>query len=1191
MTITGTRRPAVTLLESLTKGALVSGLVADRAVTVIDVSWHGSEVLTLTYRTADGEVAERLVYREDEPRLAILEEGKPWSFDGDGDAFKLVSEAKRIDLAYLFDPYVAVSTSLVEPLPHQITAVYEAMLPRQPLSFLLADDPGAGKTIMTGLFIRELIVRGDLRRCLIVTPGSLVEQWQAELAEKFHLDFTLLTRDRIEGSASGNPFADSDLIIARLDKLSRDEDLQLILDNAPDWDLIVFDEAHKLSAQLFSGEVKKTKRRLLAERVKPHTRHFLLLTATPHNGKEEDFELFMSLLDPDRFAGHKRKASDAKPPPSDARELMRRLMKEQLVKFDGTALFPPRYANVVPYDLSGPEAALYEQVTTYVREEMNRAEKIKAEGEGRRGLIVGFALMVLQRRLASSPAAIHMSLKRRLARLERTLSETLLQRDGAQARISQPELNAITIADIEEIDDDEATAEEAEAAEETAVDLATAASTIAELRLEIERLKELEALAAHVRKLGTDTKWTELSTLLQEEPEMRDAGGGRRKLIVFTEHRDTLDYLVERIGTFLGRPEAIVAIHGGLPRDQRRAAESAFKNDPGVVILVATDAAGEGINLQRAHLMVNYDLPWNPNRLEQRFGRIHRIGQTEPCHLWNLVAHKTREGDVYARLLEKVAVQMEALGGTVFDVLGEVTYEGKPLRQLLIEAIRLGDSPEVRTQMTRVIDEALDVEHLRALLATRALGANLLDTTKVAAVRDELERAEANRLQPHYVRDFFLLAYRRLGGSIREREPGRYELTKVPGRIRDRAREAAMRPGVLGAYERIAFEKDRVAVVGFPLAEFVCPGHPLLEATIDLVLQDHRELLRRGALLIAEADPSDSIRALVYLEHAIVDGRPTRDGHPTVVSRRLEFVELEELDAGGAGAAPYLDYRPGSDEERALVAPMIDTASWLAGTTLEARATTYAIEQLARSHLAEVRERTLDRIERTRREVHARLTYEINYWDGQHARLREQERAGKQTRLASSVARQRADDLADRLRSRTRELELESQVQALPPVVVGGAIVVPRGLLDRLAGTAPSEPQLFARETKRIERLAVAAVMTAERSAGRIPEDVGDRKYGWDVESREPGGRLRLIEVKGRADGATTVTVTRNEIGKCLNVPDRWYLALVTVDGDRVAEPIYLRRPFASAPDPAATSVNYSIKDLIAQGDMVQVST
>jgi superfamily II DNA or RNA helicase len=1156
-------------------------------VTVVDVTRHGTEVLTLTYRTADGQVAERLVYRDDEPRLAIVEEGRPWAFDGDGEAFKLASEAKRIDLAYLFDPYVAVSTSLVEPLPHQITAVYEEMLPRQPLAFLLADDPGAGKTIMTGLLARELIVRGDLRRCLVVCPGSLVEQWQAELAEKFHLDFAQLTRDRIEASASGNPFADADLLIARLDKLSRDEGLQLRLENAPDWDLVVFDEAHKLSAQLFADKVKKTKRRLLAERVRPHARHFLLLTATPHNGKEEDFELFMSLLDPDRFAGHKRRASDSPPPVSDARLLMRRLMKEQLVKFDGTPLFPPRFAYVVPYELSDPEAILYEEVTGYVRDEMNRAERLKDEGEGRRGTIVGFALTVLQRRLASSPAAIQMSLKRRLARLERTLAEAEVARHGEEAKLRAQLPPDLAIADVEAIDEDEATAEEQEEAEEAAVGLATAARTIAELRAEIETLRRLEARAAAVRRLPTDTKWAELSTLLQDEPHMKDASGSRRKLVVFTEHRDTLDYLVERIGTFLGRSEAIVAIHGGLPRDQRRAAENAFKNIPEVVVLVATDAAGEGINLQRAHLMVNYDLPWNPNRLEQRFGRIHRIGQTEPCHLWNLVAHRTREGDVYARLLEKIAVETEALGGAVFDVLGELTFEGRPLRQLLMDAVRLGDSPEVRAQMSRVVDEALDVDHLRELLATRALGADLFSASKIAAVRDELERAEANRLQPHYVRDFFLAAYRRLGGQAREREPGRFELAKVPGRIRDRAREAAMRPGVLPAYERIAFEKELVAVAGAPLAEFVCPGHPLLEATIDRVLADYRELLRRGALLVDETDPSDAPRALVYLEHAVVDGRPSRDGHPTVVSRRMEFVELSAGGAAGAGAAPYLDYRPASDEERALVTPAIAEAAWLAGTALEGRAAGYAIEHLSRSHLAEVRERTIDRVERTRREVHARLTYEINYWDAQYARLREQERAGKQTRLASGVARARADELADRLRSRLRELDLEAQVQALPPVVVGGAIIVPRGLLDRLAGKPPEVIDRQAKENAAVEAAAMAAVMACERRAGREPEDVAAQKVGWDVQSREPDGRLRFIEVKGRAEGATTVTVTRNEIQKSLNAPDRWYLAIVEVRDGVTGDPVYLRRPFAFAPDPAATSVNYSIKDLLAQGERV----
>jgi len=305
-----------------------------------------------------------------------------------------------------------------------------------------------------------------------------------------------------------------------------------------------------------------------------------------------------------------------------------------------------------------------------------------------------------------------------------------------------------------------------------------------------------------------------------------------------------------------------------------------------------------------------------------------------------------------------------------------------------------------------------------------------------------------------------------------------------------------------------------------------------------------------------------------------------------VVSRRLEFVQIGEVDAVGAGAAPYLDYRPCSDEERALLAPTIESAAWLIGTRLGSRATDYAIEHLARSHLAEVRERTLGRVERTRREVHARLTYEINYWDGQSARLREQERAGKRTRLASGVARQRADDLADRLRSRSRELELEAQVQALPPVVVGGAIVVPQGLLDRLTGRSPTthDPAAIAA----VERIAMSVVMALERSLGNEPRDVAAAKVGYDVESREPDGRLRFIEVKGRAEGSATVTVTRNEIIKSLNVPDRFILAIVEVHEGVAARPRYVRRPFAVGPDPAATSVNYSIKDLLAQGELVE---
>jgi len=369
-----------------------------------------------------------------------------------------------------------------------------------------------------------------------------------------------------------------------------------------------------------------------------------------------------------------------------------------------------------------------------------------------------------------------------------------------------------------------------------------------------------------VRRRGQDTKWRELSHLLGEiftpaglgdrvaEPKPPYGAGPipppkpspRQKLVLFTEHRDTLNYLEQRIGSLLGRPQAIAVIHGGMGREERRKAQESFLHDPEVQVLLATDAAGEGINLQRAHLMVNYDLPWNPNRLEQRFGRIHRIGQTEVCHLWNLVAEETREGDVYRTLLEKLEEARKALGGQVFDVLGKLQFDGRPLRELLIEAVRYGDRPDVRARLTKAVEEAVDRPHLEGLIEERALAHDAMDSSRVARVREEMERAEARRLQPHYIESFFLEAFRRLGGSVRHREPRRYEVTHVPAPIRSRDRQIGAGDPVLQRYERIAFEKSLIAPPGQPLAAFVCPGHPLLDAVLDLTLERHRDLLWRG---------------------------------------------------------------------------------------------------------------------------------------------------------------------------------------------------------------------------------------------------------------------------------------------------------------------------------------------------------
>src|SRR5690606_9992054 len=469
---------------------------------------------------------------------------------------------------------------------------------------------------------------------------------------RFHLNFQLLNNDLIESARTGNVFAETPLLIARLDKLSRNEDLQRKLAKT-DWDLIVVDEAHKMSASFYGGEIKETKRYKLGKLLSKITRHFLLMTATPHNGKEEDFQLFMALLDGDRFEGRFRDGVHV----TDASDLMRRLVKEQLVTFDNTPLFPERRAYTVAYKLSDEEAILYKEVTDYVRQEFNRAENL--ENDGRKGT-VGFALTILQRRLASSPEAIYQSLKRRRERLEKRVWEEELLRRGGDAKFRREGVLLVTEEDFEDLED--APSAELEVLEDEVVDQATAARTLAELRAEIATLKRLEELALRVRRSGKDVKWQELRNLLMNQTEMFDSEGHRRQVVMFPEHRDSLRYLAARLGTLLGRPEAVVTIQGGMGREERRKAQEKFTQDKNVQILIATDAAGEGINLQRAHLMVNYDLPWNPNRLEQRFGRIHRIGQTEVCHLWNLVAEETREGEVYRLLLKKLEAERKALG-------------------------------------------------------------------------------------------------------------------------------------------------------------------------------------------------------------------------------------------------------------------------------------------------------------------------------------------------------------------------------------------------------------------------------------------------------------------------------------------------------------------------------------------------
>ncbi|HDY8712662.1 TPA: DUF3883 domain-containing protein, partial [Klebsiella pneumoniae] len=911
--------------------------------------------------------------------------------------------------------------------------------------------------------------------------------------------------------------------------------------------------------------------------------HFLLMTATPHNGKEEDFQVWMSLLDSDRFYGKFREGAHK----VDITDMMRRMVKEELLTFDGTPLFPERRAYTANYELSPLEASLYEQVTTYVREEMNRADKL----DNKKKNTVGFALTQLQRRLASSPEAIYQSLKRRRNRLKDKLDEMKLMARGQKAKRSgeaetlekyKVSKSIVLPDDWDELDED-LSAEEYELYSEEVADQATAAETIFELEAEINSLRELENQALVLVQSGNDKKWEELSRLLQDSPEMINRDGERRKLIIFTEHKDTLNYLRQRVSDLLGQPQAVRVIYGGTNRDERRKIQTEFRSDPTVLILIATDAAGEGVNLQNANLMVNYDLPWNPNRLEQRFGRIHRIGQKEVCHLWNIVANETREGAVFQKLFEKLEIEKSALGGKVFDILGEA-FDNVSLKDLLIEAIRYGEDPATRAKMDQVIEGALDSEHLKEILRRNALVESHMGLEGLYAIKEQMEKAEARRLQPFFIRAFFQESFKALGGELRPREQGRYEINHVPALIRERDRSIGeSRTPVLSRYERICFEKQQIRPTGKALAELIHPVHPLMHSVLDLTLQMHRNKLKQGAILIDPADDSDMPRLILMLEHTI---RETNGQAKSIASRRIQFVSIDMNNkATYAGWAPHLDLLPIEESDLLLIKDILHSP-WLS-QPLEPLALQLASEKLVPDHYAEVKLRRELQADKTLEAVHERLVKEINYWQDRFLKLSDDVKAGKQPKLQPENARRRVDELTARLQQRTAELIALKQVVSSTPVVIGSALVIPQGFLSKRKGEVIFTPDAASRA--HIEKVAMSAVTSAELTLGHSVFDVSADKCGWDITARPPlntDGSLpqdRHIEVKGRSKGQTTITVSRNEILYALNQAEKFLLAIVLVDGDSFEGPFYIRQPFNKEPDTGVASINYDLAELLSK--------
>jgi len=1001
-------------LESLVPGTVVEGLLSE-PVVVERVERAGRSAVTIHYRDERGQPGSQLRFIDELADLEITSSADRGSLDADPRRFLEAFDAYRVRHAHLFDPMLAVNSSNIEPLPHQMRAVYGSMLVRRPLRFLLADDPGAGKTIMAGLYIRELMARYQARRCLVAAPGSLVEQWREELRTRFGLRFAIFDRSMLEGG--GNPFNSERLLIVRVDQIARNRDLLELLDESR-WDLSIVDEAHKLTARYWGHDVRRSKRYGLGERLARISANFLLMTATPHSGKEDEFQLFMRLLDEDRFVGRAVDHGGG----HHARDLMRRLVKEQLRHLDGRPLFPERRATTLHYRLRPQEMELYEHVSTYVREGMN-----KVAGDERRRT-VGFALLVLQRRLASSPEAILRSLERRRDRLQAEL-ERVRANENSLADVLRASLEAEPPEDDEDLP-----AAELETLESELSEASTSARTPAELELEIEELRGLVVRAGAVREAGIDQKWEQLSRLM-DSLAIRDEDGLRRKLIIFTEHRDTLNYLEGRLVAQLGSDRAIVCIHGGLSQGLRREAQRAFRDDPEVSVLLATDAAGEGFNLQCAHLMVNYDLPWNPNRLEQRFGRIHRIGQSKVCHLWNLVAEDTREGDVFSTLLTKLENQRASLGDCVFDVLGEV-LTGQDLARLLRDAIQTEDRSGQQRKAEQLLKSKVGRE-LDEALEARARTVGELTDEEVAQTRLRLVAARAGSLQPRVVERFVRRAAIETRCELIEQGSGLFRAGRVSAEVREASEEDQ---GVRSRYDGVAFEAGTVAQADDEV-ELLTPGHPFVDGLAVATGKRLDGLLERGTVL--EDPRSEGDYALVLLRYELSEQGGVSE--ETVTCLRVSpdgAVRVVSPSAFTAVLVPEGDVRVSPEVVQSAIENAIE----------------YISSKLLPARVAALEAELRDRRSQDHRGVLQRLDSEI-------ARLRSREAAlrSESPEDAEELVR-RIESLESRRESRAQEVQASVRVSGTRPELVGVVGVqgtAPAGTEARIEGAKRSVADLL----------------------------------------------------------------------------------------------------------------------------------
>jgi len=1015
-------------------------------------------------------------------------------FSADPKDYFLALEALRYRLASLYDPLLAMNISKVDPLPHQIEAVYGYVLKLPRIRFLIADDPGAGKTIMAGLVIKELKLRGLAKRILIVVPGHLKDQWLREMQDRFEENFIIIDRGIMDNHYGENPWQRENQIITSMDFAKQDDVWPSLC--AAHYDLVIVDEAHKMAAYRYGDKVYKTARYRLGERLSQSCTHMLFLTATPHRGDPESFRLFLDLLEPGFFATETMIAESIQ---NKDNPLFIRRLKEDLRDFDGKPLFLPRHVKTIEFNLgieSPYEKELYNDLSRYVSEQFSRVQ----ESDKHRN--VAFALVILQRRLASSTYALLRSLERRKKRLQENLNnpERMDKKDA--------------LVDLDTLDEVEDLSEEERWEQEQKWETVSLAANRQELQEEIRVVESLMNRAKTIVDADppVEAKLKHLKEALDDLN--RDYPG--EKIIVFTESRDTLEYLEKKLR---GWGYSVCSIHGGMNLQDRIDAERIFKNE--AQVMVATEAAGEGINLQFCHLMINYDIPWNPNRLEQRMGRIHRYGQTREVFIFNLVANDTREGKVLQALFNKLQQIRDALGSDkVFDVLGEMKLPGKNLNKILIDAAASARSLD---EILREIDIQIDEEYLNRVRAElgESLATHFIDYTRI---RDMAKKAHEHRLIPEYTEAFFRLGIEKLGGALAPRRVAQFSegqffsLDRVPEPLRRISMEEDFRRrfGQLrSSYSLITFDKE--LSMRHSDAELVTFGNPLFEALMLWVERNLQKELTKGTVFV---DPDGRMDGTLFFYQGEV-----HDGKHEIVGRRL-FALLADRKTGSVtpvNPAILWDLEKDNTNRRPPAVPLDELKG-------------HASEQL----IPEIESYRQSLLEERQRQANIKrkygvesLNYLIRKEDNNLIELHRRQSGGENVDVVIHNAKERKLHYQHILKELEETLERELSLTVATPRFLGAARVVPS---NKVVDEMVSDPE--------IEKIAMEIAMEYERMNGRHPEDVSLENLGYDLRSADDYGNLRYIEVKGRA-ASGPVALTQNEWFMAQRFGDAYYLYVV----------------------------------------------